>query len=59
MQQAWIKPIDSVLDRGHIEKPGAFRARKKYGKDLTVVVTFTNNLSTAQLKSINKKIKRA
>jgi hypothetical protein len=36
-----------------------FRTRKKiYGKSLTVVVTFNNNLYTAQVKSINNEINK-
>lgn len=40
-----------------LEEVKAFRTRKEiYGKDLTIVVTFNNNLYTAQIKSINNEI---
>ena len=42
-----------------LEEVKAFRTRKKiYGKDLTVVVTFNNNLYTSQVKSINNEINK-
>jgi transposase len=42
-----------------LEEVKAFRTRKKiYGKDLTIVVTFNNNLYTSQLKSINNEINK-
>jgi transposase len=42
-----------------LEEVKAFRIRKKiYGKDMTVVVTFNNNLYTSQVKSINNEINK-
>lgn len=42
-----------------LEEVKAFRVRKEiYGKDLTVVVTFNNNLYTSQVKSINNEINK-
>jgi len=42
-----------------LDEVKAFRTRKKiYGKDLTVVVTFNNNLYTSQVKSINNEINK-
>jgi transposase len=42
-----------------LEEVKAFRTSKKiYGKELTVVVTFNNNLYTSQVKSINNEINK-
>ena len=42
-----------------LEDVKAFRARKKiYGRELTVVVTFNNNLYTSQVQSINDEINK-
>ena len=42
-----------------LEQVKAFRVSKKiYGKDMTVVVTFNNNLYTSQVKSINNEINK-
>jgi transposase len=42
-----------------LEEVKAWRTRKKiYGKDLTVVVTFNNNLYTSQIKSINNEVNK-
>jgi transposase len=43
----------AFLTTPRLEKVKAFRTKKKiYGKDVTVVVTFNDNLYTAQVKSI-------
>jgi len=45
------------ISNSRLEQVKAFRTKKKiYGKELTVVVTFNNNLYTAQVKSINNEI---
>jgi transposase len=42
-----------------LEQVKAFRTMKKiYGKNLTVVVTFNNNLYTSQVKSVNNEINK-
>jgi transposase len=42
-----------------LEEVKAFRTGKQiYGKDLTVVVTFNNNLYTSQVKSINNEVNK-
>lgn len=42
-----------------LEEVKAWRTRKQiYGKELTVVVTFNNNLYTSQVKSINNEINK-
>lgn len=42
-----------------LDQVKAFRTRKRiYGKDLTVVVSFNNNLYTSQVKSINNEINK-
>ena len=47
------------LSHPKLDQVKAFRTRKKiYGKDLTVVVTFNNNLYTSQIKSINNQINK-
>ncbi len=49
----------STLSDPRLESGRAFRTRKKiYGKDMTVVVTFNNNLYTSQVKSINNEINK-
>ncbi len=45
------------LSDPRLEEVNAFRTKKEiYGKELTVVVTFNNNLYTSQVKSINNEI---
>ncbi len=47
------------LSHSRLDQVKVFRTRKKiYGKSLTVVVTFNNNLYTAQVKSINNEINK-
>jgi transposase len=47
------------LSHPRLDQVKVFRTRKKiYGKSLTVVVTFNNNLYTAQVKSINNEINK-
>ena len=47
------------LSHPRLDQVKVFRTRKKiYGKSLTVVVTFNNNLYTAQVKSINSEINK-
>jgi transposase len=47
------------LSHPRLDQVKIFRTRKKiYGKSLTVVVTFNNNLYTAQVKSINNEINK-
>ena len=48
-----------TLSHPSLDQVKAFRTRKKtYGKDLTVVVTFNNNLYSSQVKSINNEINK-
>lgn len=48
-----------TLSHPRLDQVKAFRTRKKtYGKDLTVVVTFNNNLYSSQVKSINNEINK-
>lgn len=50
----------TTLSDPKLEDVKAFRTRKEiYGKDLTVVVTFNNNLYTSQIKSINNEINKS
>ncbi len=45
------------LSNPGLEQVKAFRTRKKiYGKEMTIVVAFNNNLYTSQVKSINNEI---
>jgi len=45
------------LSNSKLEQVKAFRTNKKiYGKNMTVIVTFNNNLYTSQIKSINNVI---
>jgi transposase len=45
------------LSDSRLEQVKAYRTSKKiYGKDMTVVVTFNNNLYTSQVQSINNEI---
>lgn len=47
------------LNNPRLEEVKAFRVTKKiYGRDLTVVVTFNNNLYSSQVKSINNEINK-
>jgi len=47
------------LSHPKLDQVKAFRTRKNiYGKNLTVVVTFNNNLYTSQIKSINNEINK-
>ncbi len=47
------------LSHPKLDQVKAFRTRKNiYGKDLTVVVTFNNNLYSSQIKSINNEINK-
>ena len=47
------------LSHPRLDQVKVFRTRKKiYGKSLTVVVTFNNNLYTAQVKSINNEVNK-
>lgn len=47
------------LSHSRLDQVKVFRTRKKiYGKSLTVVVTFNNNLYTAQVKSINNEVNK-
>ena len=47
------------LSHPKLDQVKAFRTRKKiYGKNLTVVVSFNNNLYTSQIKSINNEINK-
>ena len=47
------------LSDPRLEEVKAFRTKKEiYGKELTVVVTFNNNLYTSQVKSINNEINK-
>jgi len=47
------------LSHPKLDQVKAFRTQKKiYGKDLTVVVSFNNNLYTSQIKSINNEINK-
>lgn len=47
------------LSNPRLEQVKAFRTGKKiYGNDLTVIVTFNNNLYTSQVKSINNEINK-
>ena len=49
----------ALLSHPKLDQVKAFRTRKNiYGKDLTVVVTFNNNLYTSQIKSINNEINK-
>lgn len=48
------------LSHPRLEQVKAFRTRKKiYGKELTVVVSFNNNLYISQVKSINNEINKS
>jgi len=48
-----------TLSHPKLDQVKAFRTRKRiYGANMTVVVTFNNNLYTAQVKSINNEINR-
>lgn len=48
------------LSHPRLDQVQAFRTHKKiYGKDLTVVVTFNNNLYVSQVKSINNEINKS
>lgn len=48
------------LSHPKLDRVKAFRTRKKiYGKELTVVVTFNQNLYTARIKSINAEINKS
>ena len=48
-----------ACDNPKLEEVKAFRVTKKiYGKELTVVVTFNNNLYTSQIQSINNEISK-
>ena len=48
-----------ACDNPKLEEVKAFRVTKKiYGKELTVVVTFNNNLYTSQIQSINNEINK-
>ena len=48
-----------TLNNPRLEEVKAFRVTKNiYGKDLTVVVTFNNNLYSSQIKSINNEINK-
>lgn len=50
----------TTLSDPKLEEVKAFRTRKEiYGKDLTLVVTFNNNLYTSQIKSINNEINKS
>jgi transposase len=47
------------LSHPKLDQVRAFRTKKKiYGKELTVVLTFNNNLYTSQIKSINNEINK-
>lgn len=47
------------LSNPRLEQVKAFRTQKKiYGKNITVVVTFNNNLYTSQVKSINNEVNK-
>jgi transposase len=49
----------TALSHPRLDQVKAFRRRKKiYGKNLTVAVTFNNNLYTSQVKSINNEINK-
>lgn len=49
----------SSFSNPRLEEVKGFRTRKEiYGKDLTVVVTFNNNLYTSQVKTINNTINK-
>lgn len=49
----------TTFSNPRLEEVKAFRTRKKiYGKELTVVVTFNNNLYTSQVQSINNEINK-
>jgi transposase len=49
----------SCLSHPKLDQVKAFRTQKEiYGKNLTVVVTFNNNLYTSQIKSINNEINK-
>jgi transposase len=49
----------TALSHPRLDQVKAFRTRKKiYGKNLTVAVTFNNNLYTSQVKSINNEINK-
>jgi transposase len=48
------------LSHPRLDQVRAFRTHKRiYGKDLTVVVTFNNNLYVSQVKSINNEINKS
>ncbi|RQV94559.1 IS1634 family transposase [bacterium] len=52
-------PRFESLENPRLEDVKAFRARKSiYGQPLTVVVTFNNNLYTAQVQSVNNEINK-
>jgi transposase len=52
------KCFTSITHPG-LDQVKAFRTQKKiYGKNLTVVVTFNNNLYTSQVKSINNELNK-
>ena len=47
------------LSHPKLDQVKAFRTKKRiYGRELTVVVTFNNNLYTSQIKSINNEINK-
>lgn len=49
-----------LLSHPRLDQVKAFRTQKKiYGKNLTVVVTFNNNLYISQVKSINNEIDKS
>ena len=49
-----------LLSHARLDQVKAFRTQKKiYGKNLTVVVTFNNNLYISQVKSINNEIDKS
>jgi transposase len=49
-----------LLSHPRLDQVKAFRTQKKiYGKNLTVVVTFNNNLYVSQVKSINNEIDKS
>jgi transposase len=52
-------PRLAPLDDPRLESVKAFRCRKSiYGKEMTVVVTFNNNLYTAQVQSLNNELNK-
>lgn len=47
------------LSNPRLEEVKAFRSRKEiYGRDITIIVTFNNNLYTSQVKTINVEINK-